>query len=304
MKDQRKTEIKVGITAVLGTILFIWIIGWAKNFSFSSTQNRVVIEFSNVAGLEIGDNVTVNGVRKGNVDDISVKGDEVFVTAQINNDVRLKKDADFYIAMTDMMGGKRIEIKPGVSSEPLNLNKVQKGSFSADIPTVMSMIGSMQDNLVETLKQVRITVTSLNNYLTDNKLNKEIKSSVENINKLTINVNKLIEENREGIKKLTDNSVELTSQAREFIARNKDEISGTVKNLSSVMKNTDSLITKLNEFATEVKEKKNNIGRLMYDENLVKELHTSIKQINELTKEFLEQIKSKGLKVDAKVDFF
>ena len=304
MQDQRKAEIKVGITALLGTILFIWIIGWAKNFSFSSTQNRVVIEFSNVSGLEVGDNVTVNGVRKGNVDDISVKGDDVFVAAQINNDVKLKKDAKFYIAMTDLMGGKRVEITPGISSEPLNLNKIQKGTFTADIPTVMSMIGSMQNDLLETLEQVRVSVTSLNNYLTDNKFNKEIKSSVENISKLTYNVNKLIQENRAGIKKLTDNSAELTGQAKDFLAKNKDEISTTVKNLSSVVKSTDTLITRLNEFAAEVKEKKNNIGKLMYDDSLVNELHTSIKQINELTKEFLQQIKTKGLKVDAKVDFF
>ncbi len=304
MKDQRKTEIKVGITAILGTILFIWIIGWAKNFSFTSTQNKVVIEFSNVAGLEIGDNVTVNGVRKGNVEDISSKGDDVFVTALVSNDVSLKKDADFSIAMTDLMGGKRIEIRPGVSPEPLNLNKIQKGSFIADIPTVMSMVGSMQEDLVETLKQVRISVSSLNNYLTDDKFNKEIKSSVENISQLTLNVNRMIQENREGIKKLTDNSVELTSEAKNFITENKDEISGTIKNISSVLKNTDSLVARLNEFTIEVKEKKNNLGKLMYDEDLINKLNTSIKQINELTKEFLEQIKTKGLKVDAKVDFF
>ncbi len=304
MKDQRKTEIKVGITAILGTILFIWIIGWAKNFSFTTTQNTVVIMFHNVAGLAAGDNVTVNGVREGNVEDISIRKDEVYVTVKISNDVKLKKDASFYISMTDLMGGKRVEIDPGVSPVPLNLGEVQKGTFSADIPSVMSMIGSMQDDLVSTLKEVRISVTSLNNFLADNKFDRDIRNTVENIKELTFNVNKLIVENREGIKKLTDNSVELTNKADEFLSRNKDEISGTIKNISSVLKNTDSLITKLNEFTDEVREKKNNLGKLLYDESLVNELHSSVKQINELTKEFLEQIKTKGLKVDAKVDFF
>lgn len=304
MKDQRKTEIKVGITAIFGTILFIWIIGWAKNFSFTSTQNTLVIQFHNVAGLEVGDNVTVNGVREGNVEDISIKKDDVYVTTKIGSDVKLKKDASFYISMTDLMGGKRVEINPGVSSVPLNFDEVQKGTFSADIPSVMSMIGLMQDDLVSTLKEVRISVTSLNKFLADNKFNREIKTTVENIKELTFNVNKLIEQNREGIKKLTDNSVELTNKANEFLSQNKDQISGTIRNISTVLKNTDSLITKLNQFTDEVREKKNNLGKLMYDEDLVKELHSSIKQINELTKEFLEQIKTKGLKVDAKVDFF
>ena len=304
MKDQRKTEIKVGLTVVVGILLFIWIIGWAKNFTISSAQNNVTIEFSNAAGLEVGDNVTVNGVRKGNVEDIRIDGDNVYVKITVSNDVQLKKDAHFSLSMIDLMGGKKIEISPGTSPEPLDLSKVQKGVFTADIPAVMTMLGSVQDDLVTTLKQVKIAVTSVNKYLTDQQLNDEIKSSVKNLNELTINVNRLIDENRAGIKKLTDNSVQLTNEAKNFIADNKKDIAGSIKDVSVVLKNTDTLITRLNEFTTEIKGQKNNLGKLIYDDNLIKDLNSSVKQINELTKIILDQIKNKGLKVDAKVNLF
>ena len=112
MKDQRKTEIRVGITIVVGLLIFIWILGWAKNFSLNPSENYLNIKFNNASGLEIGDDVTVNGVRKGNVEDIKVEGQSVIVKISLDNDVNLKEDAKFGISMLDLMGGKKVEISP------------------------------------------------------------------------------------------------------------------------------------------------------------------------------------------------
>ena len=34
MKNERKTEIRVGLTVLVGILVFIWILGWAKNFLY------------------------------------------------------------------------------------------------------------------------------------------------------------------------------------------------------------------------------------------------------------------------------
>jgi phospholipid/cholesterol/gamma-HCH transport system substrate-binding protein len=304
MKDQRKTEIKVGITVIVSLIIFLWILGWAKNFSFTSNEKTLEIEFKNASGLEVGDYVTVNGVRKGNVQDIEIKADDVLVKATISNEVNLRKDAKFYIAMVDMMGGKKIEINPGNSQSQLDYNKIQQGSFNADIPAVMSLVGSMQDDLISTLKDVKVTLSSLNNYLTDKKLNENVKMSLANLNKLTQKLNLMMDENRTNINKLTSNSVELTDEAKNFIKNNQNEITKSIQEASNVLRKTDSLMTKLNEFSNEVKDQKNNLGKLMYDKNLYTNLTQSIKQVDELTKLLLEQLKKEGLKVDAKINLF
>ncbi len=49
MKSEKKTEIKVGITAFVAILLFVLIYGWAKNFSFNSEQLKLNVEFSTVA---------------------------------------------------------------------------------------------------------------------------------------------------------------------------------------------------------------------------------------------------------------
>ena len=49
MKDEKKTEIRVGLTVLFGILLFIWIFGWAKNISLKSTEQDINIRFDNVA---------------------------------------------------------------------------------------------------------------------------------------------------------------------------------------------------------------------------------------------------------------
>ncbi|MCL5029375.1 MAG: MlaD family protein [Bacteroidetes bacterium] len=304
MRDQRKVEIKVGITVIVALLIFLWILGWAKNFSFTAKDNFIKVRFNNVAGLEVGDYVTVNGVKKGNVQDIKIESNDVMVTLSVNKDVDLKSDAIFGISMIDLMGGKKIDIKPGSSSDPIDYNKIQNGIFYSDIPEVMSFVGSMENDLVVTLKNVNVTLNSVNKYLTDQKLNENIKSSLSNLSQLTEKLNLMIDENRINLKKLTENSVDITNQAKDFIAQNKNNISASISEADGILKKTDTLVTKLNDFTNDVKSRNNNLGKIMYDDKLYDNLTQSIKQVNELTKILIEQLQNKGFKVDAKIHLF
>jgi phospholipid/cholesterol/gamma-HCH transport system substrate-binding protein len=301
MKDQRKTEIRVGITVLFGIIVFLWILGWAKNFSLTPTENTVSVQFSNTSGLEIGDPVTVNGVRKGFVEDLIIKGENVVVTLKIDNNVVLKEDTDFAISMLDLMGGKKVEIKPGSSEKLLNYDQLQYGSFYADVPYVMSMVGTFQEEISSTISDLKMTLTSLNTYLGDKKLNDDIKSSMSNLSGVTKKLNILIDENRNNFRQLTANTVELTEDARNFINQNKESFNASAKELQSVLGGADSLLVKLNEFSNELNNQQNNLGKIIYDEKIYRDLSQSLKQLNELTRIMLEQIQEDGLKVDANI---
>ncbi len=304
MKDQSKTEVKVGIMVVAGVLVFLWVLGWAKNFSFTANDTYLQIRFPTVAGLEIGDPVTVNGVRKGNVEDFNIESDDVIVKVKLDSDVKLKEDASFEVSMLDLMGGKKINISPGESSQPIDYHKVQLGEFQADIPMVMSMLGKMQGDLNGTIKDVRVTLSSLNNYLTDQKLNENIKATAANLKDLTVKMNKLIDSNQEDLKKITSNTAELTSDAEELIHNNKESIQNSIYDLKSILGKSDSLLTKLNSLADETTAGKNNLGKLLHDENLYNNLNSTLKDVKELTKIILEQLKGEGLNVDANVDLF
>lgn len=301
MKNERKTEIRVGVTVVLGLIILLWILGWAKNFTLHSTESAVKVSFNNVAGLEVGDNVTVNGVRKGFVKNMKVKSSSVLVTLTLDGDVELKSDAVFTLNMLDLMGGKRIEIFPGASSEKLDLQKNHNGEFLSDIPSVMAAFGPVQDDLTNMLKDIRITLTSMNKYLTDERMESDVKSSLRNLTEVSRKLNLMIDENREGVKTLTRNTVELTDEAKEFIQKNKEDLSESISKIKEVLNNADELLAKMNKLTDDTIEKENTLGKLLYDEKIMTDIQSAIDKLNKLSTILVEQLQGKGIKVDANI---
>jgi phospholipid/cholesterol/gamma-HCH transport system substrate-binding protein len=304
MKDQRKTEIKVGITVLVGILIFLWILGWAKNFSVSSNHRPVLVRFDNVTGLEIQDNVVVNGLRKGFVQNMQIEKDHVMVTLSLEKDVDLREDAQFSISMLDLMGGKKVGVLPGVSPTEFNYNSVHNGIFYADIPSVMSMLGSVQGDIVGSLKDMRITLNSVNKYLTDDQLTYNIKSTAANLNQISQKMIILIDENRENFRKLTSNGAELTNDAKDFIKNNKDGIKTSIDELQVLLKKADTLMAVANEFTSETKNKNNNLGKLLYDKEVYDNLTQSIAKLSEISKILLEQLKKEGIKIDAHISLF
>lgn len=304
MKETRKTEVKVGITVIAAAIAFIFIFGWAKNLVVGSGYKDLVIKFNSVAGLEKGDAVTINGVRKGYVTGISVEKDSVIVSTTLEPDVDLKADAKFYVSMLDLMGGKKVEIFPGSSGTPLNYAIMQSGAFQGDVASAMAMISGVQQDLIFVIKEIKTTLTNLNSIMGDKEFSADIKSSVASLKKLAEKVSVVITENQEGLKKLINSGVKLADNANSFIIDNKEEISNTIKNANELIKNTNELITKLTKFSDEITNKQNNLGKILYDEQFMGDLKATIKQAKDLITTLIKQLEGKGLKVEADVDLF
>jgi phospholipid/cholesterol/gamma-HCH transport system substrate-binding protein len=301
MKDQRKTEIKVGITVFLALIIFVWVFGWAKNLSISSNKIEIKVQFSSVAGLEVGDPVTINGVRKGYVKDISINQDKVLTLLQLDENVTLKNDSKFYITMLDLMGGKKIEIYPGSSAEVIDKNKIQNGEFVGDIASAMAMLGSVQSDLVDVIKDVKITLSNVNNILTDKEFNNNLKISLENLAEISNKLDNLLNQNSTEINKLLKNGNELTTQVNELIKTNKDSVSQTLTSIKQVLNESKNLISKVNDLMDKTNKSENNLGKILNDKELMNEIKVSITQIKELTKILIEQLKDKGIEVNTHI---
>jgi phospholipid/cholesterol/gamma-HCH transport system substrate-binding protein len=301
MRNERKTEIRVGLTVLVGILVFIWILGWAKNISLRSNEKLINVRFNNVAGLEIGDQVTINGLKKGYVKEMKIEPNNVLVELSIENDVELKKDVTFAISMLDLMGGKKIEVFPGSSADLFDYNKVAEGTFFADIPSVMSLLGSVQDDFVTVLKDVKIALNSINKYLTDEKLSSDIKQSLSNLNSLTDKLNGMLAENRSDLRSLTKNAVELTENSNELLSRNKENINQLFAELKTVFQKSDTLLSDLNNLTKETINQQNNVGKLLYDETMINDLKKTLQQVNELTSLLIDQLKNDGINVDANI---
>lgn len=304
MKEDKKTEIRVGLTVFIALLLFAIIYGWAKNFSIDSNHKNMKINFPTVAGLEIGDLVSVNGVRKGLIESINSGQNSALVELRFNEPVDLREDATFSIMMLDLMGGKKIEISSGFSSQKLDFSKVQTGNFSGDISTAMAALSSVEGDIFELINQLKTSLTYINDLFSDDHFSDNIKSSVSNLEKLSSNLNNLLDQNSGSINSSIANFNELTETTNSIITENRDNIKSTFSNLDTTFVTTQKLLNKLNKLTNQVINKENNIGKLIYDDQLISDLQESIKQIKELTTTINKQLKEGGLEVKADVDLF
>jgi len=301
MKNEKKAELKVGIIVIVAIIIFLWILGWAKNFSFNSNEKSLTISFQNVAGLVVGDFVSVQGIKEGYVKSLKNDNNLVLVDISLSDDVKLKEDAQFSIMMVDLMGGKKIEITPGLSKVDIDYSQIQNGSFVGDISTAMAALGEVQNDLVSIISEVKITLTSLNNVINNAEFTSGIQNSVTSLNKLIQKTDLIISNNSNSVSELLKNSNELVLNSNKFIVDNKDEIRTTFSNVSKLVKSTDTLMLKLSNFMVEVENKDNNLGKLLYDKDLVENLSLTLKKLKELTDTINKQINDEGLKVDANI---
>lgn len=299
MKDNRKSEIKVGLTVILALIVMVLIFSWTKNFSAYSNRIQLKIKFDSVAGVEKGDPVTINGLKKGFVDDIILSKTDVIVIAMMDKNIELYDNATFSVLMYDLMGGKKIEIFPGNSDTPLDINKTHSGTFAGDIATAMAMFSSVQGDLIAVIKDLRISLSNINELMADANFSENVKSSLTNLNKLAVSLNNLVDENKTRIKNLLDNGIELTSKGSEFIDKNSDKVTKFLETSNSTLENVNKLSEQVNKFLTETSNQENNLGTILYDKQIIDDLKISLKELKDLVKMFNEQLKGKGLKVDA-----
>ena len=122
MKKTTGNKIRLGIFVSISVALFIigiYFVGQRQHL-FSSTFHVSGI-FSDISGLQVGNNVRFSGINVGIIEDIQQISDSaVKVDMMINEDTRkfIKKNAMAIIGSDGLMGSKIVLIIPGISGQP------------------------------------------------------------------------------------------------------------------------------------------------------------------------------------------
>lgn len=64
-------------------------------------MQEYTVFFPNKSGVNEGDMVSVNGVRKGKIDKIELVGDSVGIKFSIDKTIKIRKHDDIYVAATN-----------------------------------------------------------------------------------------------------------------------------------------------------------------------------------------------------------
>lgn len=119
----QKFKIRLGLFIAGGLAIFvivIFIIGKQKNLF--DPVFKVTSKFSNVSGLQVGNNIRFSGITVGTVDNISIINDStVLVDMLIKKSVRqfIKADCEVSIGSEGVIGDKLLKISQGSTHAPV-----------------------------------------------------------------------------------------------------------------------------------------------------------------------------------------
>jgi phospholipid/cholesterol/gamma-HCH transport system substrate-binding protein len=276
-------ELIVGLTVIVGLLILLFGILWGKNYRLTSHQVQIGFLFQNTGGLRVNDPVTVSGVNKGRVADIRLESGLVRVDVMLDSDVRLYSDVEAYITTVEMMGGKKVEISPGISGEPLDLPNLKiplRGSQTAGFSEMFLEIGKISARSSQLIQRLDSTITLASAFLDESAFRRPLITVLSDLQASTTAMRQIVQNNQAAMQNTISN-VEVTStQLRHFAERHSPQIDSTFIALNRTMRRLDSFTAALDDISFRLQQRQGNLSKLIYDEETYRRLNSTIAKVD------------------------
>ena len=276
-----KTEAKVGLFITLSLFFLFGLLSQLSSFdNLFKKSYPIVANINDGSGLKDKAKVKLKGVNIGYVKQVLLKDNNVMVYLMIDEGVKIPNDSTLIISQDSLLGGKFLDIKPGLSTQPLEVNallaKEEKVSSIGDASTaadkafkeIALLVKDVRDILDSGGKEdIQSTLANLNEF---SKLLASIsKEDNRTIHEILTNANKSLKNANDTIKKFATMSDEITKTSKEFSkvgkSINKDlptmmaeysKVAKSInKDLPSIMARIDSITKYLNSVSATLDKK-------------------------------------------------
>jgi len=259
----RRLEVIVGFVALSAIALLIFGMLWLNRIEVGRHKYLVAVAFEDAGGLRPGDPVTVSGLEKGKVKDIELNRHKPGVIArlQLDSEVKLKRDARFWLLDASMMGDKRIAIDPGSAPEPLDTDSIPIGLRSPGLIETTVKLGNLAQEAGELLERLKRELATPENV-------RSLGQAVRHITQATEQLNQMAAENRIALR-------ETARDVNRLISPNRGKLDSTIQSLARASAALDSISRKINSG-------QGTAGKLVNDQELYEDLRKTNKDIQAL----------------------
>ena len=294
-----KPEIKVGIVTLAALLLFAYAVIYVGKFKIIGSKGyEVYVLYDFVSDLKTNAKVKIaGGVYAGEVKNIGYDGMRAKVTLVIRDWAKIRKNAEFAIYTTGLMGEKYVEISGGTDDAPfVSQGDVIIGKSPLSLDVAFGNIYKISDNFREAL-------ASFNSIIARPETKEAIAQTFKNISEAVTNVDKMVLENKaeitEAIKTFRDTSNKIntaandlrgltmelkkfTERLNEFVStENKENLTSTLKNINSISGKLDKTISSLNNAMEKVDKGDGTLGVLINDKKMAEDLKAIIEDIKQ-----------------------
>ena len=234
-ENKKKVEFQVGLFTIIGLIILILAYTWFTEVLDSHKYSSLKIRFANAGNLEIGSDVSINGVKKGRVKSIKVQPDGVLIELNIILDFPLQSGTTFQIMESNLMGDVRVEVTPGIERALLDLQEIHSGEQKLGLSGLIAELGGIVYDLGSLLDKISGQENFIDGLLT----------IVDTTQVVMNNVSSAFSKNAGNIEKLISNSMELTQKISEIVEDNESGISSTIEKSERVFDEVSSTLTEM-----------------------------------------------------------
>lgn len=220
---------KVGLLALIaGVILYVGF-NYLKGIDFFDPTTSYYVVYDRIDGLTVSNQVHINGMSVGRVAAVSIlqdRGNQLLVTLDIQDDIKLGKGTIAQLSDNGLLGGKKIDLIVSFE-EPL----LKKGD---------TLIAGRESGMTEILTEKASPV-------------------IQGLDSVLVNINRLVKEYQgmsTEVRKIMVNTADASEQAGSILAENRakiSEITSNLNKLSAQLIETEKafrpLIGKMNTFA-------------------------------------------------------
>ena len=278
-------EVKIGITAFLTIIVFIWVYNFLKGKDLFSKTVHYYVVYDKVGGLAESSPVEVNGYRVGVVQSLRFLDPEsgrLLVTLSVDKGFRLPVNTVSEITTASLIAGMKIQLVYGNGPGTYSNGDTIPGRLAESIITkVESELAPLKEKISDLVSAIDSIIVSVNEIMdpqfrinirsgvaslssTAKSINEaELKSTLENINKFT----RMLAENSD---KLSSTFSSLENVADTLAAA---DIYNSVNNLKLSLEKASVLMENLNNG-------QGTAGKLMTNDSLYTNLSNSLESLN------------------------
>ncbi len=295
-------NLKLGIFVVLGTLLLIiaaYLIGNEQSlFVKKFTVNAV---FTNVNGLQVGNNVRFSGIDVGTVDNIEMINDSTIIVYMVINKKmkeHIRGDAIATIGSDGLVGSMLVNIVPGKGDASFIEDGARLKSYSKissqDMLNTLSVTNENAALLTSDLLKVTQSLTkgkgALGRLLNDTLMANDLKETITNLKLSSNQVNRTLHELQKTLK--TINSGDGVAGVLLSDTLSAERVRNIIQNLEVSSNEITRVTADLNTVIGEIKNGEGVLNTVVKDTVLANQLMKTMKNIEEGTEKFNENMEA------------
>ena len=289
-------EVKVGATALLTILVFVWLFNFLKGKDFLKSTAVYYTIYDKVGGLAESSPVEINGYKVGvvrSLDFIDATSGKLLVVFSVKKNFKLPKNTIAEIVPVSLLGGMKVQFVygkgPGTYKEGDTIPGRLAESLIDKIDTEILPVKEKLSNLITVLDSVISSVDEI----MDPEFKREFKETVAHLNNTTASLDKVLGSKEKELAAIVDNINKFTSMLADNSGKmnktftNLETISDSLKasDISAAVSNLKASLEKASKLMENLNQGKGSAGQFLTNDTLYSNLSGSLESLNLLLKD-------------------